>query len=334
MKKEAILYDKLNGNVNCHVCARTCIIAKDKLGFCQTRKNYDGTLKTLIYAAVSSLGVDPIEKKPLFHFYPGTEVLSLGTVGCNFRCRYCQNWTISQATIEESNLREITPEQAIDLCIKYNSKSIAWTYNEPTIWLEYTHDSAKLAKKEDIKTVYVTNGYMTEDSLEVMAPYLDAANIDLKGMSNKFYKDLCSARLEPVLDTIKGMYEKNIHIEITNLLIPGYNDSEEDIKRLVNFITEEVGIEVPLHFTRFFPHYQMQEVPPTPMKSMEQAYKIAKEAGIRYVYMGNIPGDTGGNTYCYDCGELLIERNGFQVNKNSIKDNKCLKCGAEIDILI
>jgi len=334
MKKEAMLYDKLDGNVNCHVCARTCVITPGKLGFCQTRKNDEGKLNTLIYAALSSLAVDPIEKKPLFNFYPGTDVLSLGTVGCNFRCRYCQNWTISQATIDESSLRELPPEQAVDLCKQYNCKSIAWTYNEPTIWLEYTYDSAKLAKKEGIKTIYVTNGYMTEDSFELMAPYLDAANIDLKGMDDKFYHDLCSAHLEPVLETIKRMYDKKIHIEITNLLIPGYNDSEEHVTDLIKFMVEEVGIEVPLHFSRFFPHYQMQDVPPTPIDSMERAYKIAKDAGLRYVYMGNVSGTDKENTYCYQCGELLIERNGFQVNKNNIKDNKCMKCGTKIDVLI
>jgi len=334
MEKEAILYDKLDGNLNCRVCARNCVISPGKLGFCQTRKNVQGKLKTLIYAAVSSLAVDPIEKKPLFHFLPGTEVLSLGTVGCNFRCLYCQNWSISQATIDDVSLSEILPEQAISLCKQYDCKSIAWTYNEPTIWLEYTYESAKIAKNKGIKTVFVTNGYMTEDSFEVMAPYLDAANIDLKGMDEKFYHNLCSARLEPVLDTIKRMYDEKIHIELTNLLIPGYNDSVEHITNLVNFLVEELGIEVPLHFSRFFPHYKMQDVLPTPLESMERAYQIAKDSGVRYVYLGNVSGTDKENTYCYQCNELLVERNGFKVNKNKIKDNKCNKCGAKIDFLV
>jgi len=335
MKKEALLYDKLNGNVNCHVCARTCIIAPKKRGFCQTRENMDGKLYTLIYAATSSVAVDPIEKKPLFHFYPGSTVFSLGTVGCNFRCKHCQNWTISQTTLEEASTREILPEEAIRLTKEYGCKSIAWTYNEPTIWLEYTYDTAKLAKKEDIKTVYVTNGYMTEDSFELMEPYLDAANIDLKGMSDKFYKELCSARLQPVLDTIKRMYENKIHIEITNLIIPGYNDSKELIRDLVKFMVDEVGVEVPLHFTRFFPYYKLDHLEATPVETLQKAQKIAKEAGMRYVYVGNVPSGTGENTYCYECGELLIERDGFKISKNNLKKNKkCPNCGAGIDIVL
>ena len=202
------------------------------------RENVEGKLYTLNYAAASSVAVDPIEKKPLFHFYPGSTVLSLGSVGCNFRCKYCQNWNISQAELEDISLREIIPEDAVKLAEEYECKSIAWTYNEPTMWLEYTIDSAKLAKKKDLKTVYVTNGYMTEESLEMIGPYLDAANVDLKGMSEHFYKELCDARMQPVLDNIKRIHDKKIHMEITNLMIPGYNDSEENIKALVNFMVE------------------------------------------------------------------------------------------------
>jgi pyruvate formate lyase activating enzyme len=335
MEKEALLYDKLNGNVNCHVCARTCIIAPTKRGFCQTRENIDGKLYTLIYAATSSVAVDPIEKKPLFHFYPGTTVFSLGTVGCNFRCKHCQNWTISQATLDDISTREILPEEAIRLTKEYGCKSIAWTYNEPTIWLEYTYDCAKLAKKDDIKTVYVTNGYMTEESFNLMKPYLDAANIDLKGMSDKFYQELCSAKLQPVLDTIKRMYENKIHIEITNLLIPGYNDSEELIRDLVKFMVEEVGVEVPLHFTRFFPYYQLSQVPPTSVETLQKAHKIAKETGMKYVYIGNVPTEDGEKTFCPECGELLIDRDGFQIMDDKLKKSrKCPKCGARIDIVV
>ena len=217
------------------------------------RENVEGKLYTLNYGAASSVAVDPIEKKPLFHFYPGSTVLSLGSVGCNFRCKYCQNWNISQAELEDISLREIMPEDAVKLAEEYECKSIAWTYNEPTMWLEYTIDSAKLAKKKDLKTVYVTNGYMTEESLEMIGPYLDAANVDLKGMSEHFYKELCDARMQPVLDNIKRIHDKKIHMEITNLMIPDYNDSEENIKALVNFMVEEVGVEVPLTLHKILP---------------------------------------------------------------------------------
>ncbi len=298
------------------------------------RENVDDKIYSLNYAAVSSAAVDPIEKKPLFHFYPGSMVFSLGSVGCNFRCKHCQNWGISQAELENIPTRDMPPEDAIRLTKEYECKSIAWTYNEPTMWFEYTLDSAKIARREDIKTIYVTNGYMSEESFEEIKPYLDAANIDLKGMSEKFYQDLCEARLEPVLDTIVRMHDAKIHIEITNLMIPGYNDSDEDIHSLVKFMVDEVGVEVPLHFTRFFPQYQMQELPPTEIKYLEKAHKIAKDAGMKYVYIGNVPTADGETTYCPECGEPIIKRDGFSVLSDEIKETrKCPKCKADIDIV-
>jgi pyruvate formate lyase activating enzyme len=334
LKKEAILYDTIGKALKCKVCERRCLISTGKRGFCEMRENIEGKLYSLNYAAASSVAVDPIEKKPLFHFYPGSTVLSLGSVGCNFRCKHCQNWNISQSALEDITLREILPEDAVKLAIDNNCKSIAWTYNEPTMWLEYTIDSAKIAKKNNIKTVYVTNGYMTEDSLENISPVLDAANVDLKGMSEKFYKELCDARMQPVLDNIQRIYDKKIHMEITNLMIPGYNDSEENINGLVNFMVDEVGVDVPLHFTRFFPYYELNNVPPTAVSDLEKAYNIAKNAGIKYVYIGNVPSGTGENTYCYSCGELLVERNGYHIMDDSLKKKKeCPKCGAGIDIV-
>lgn len=298
------------------------------------RENDEGKLYSLNYAAASSVAVDPIEKKPLFHFYPGTTVFSLGSVGCNFRCKYCQNWGISQAELEHISTRDMLPEEAIRLTKEYGCKSIAWTYNEPTMWFEYTLDSAKLAKKEDIKTVYVTNGYMSEESFQEINPYLDAANIDLKGMSNKFYEDLCEARLKPVLDNIIRMHDAHIHIEVTNLLIPGYNDSKEDIKALISFMVEEVGVEVPLHFTRFFPQYQMQNIPPTNIESLQRAHDLAKESGMQYVYIGNAPTADGETTFCPECGEPIIKRDGFSVVSDELKKTrKCPKCKAPLNII-
>lgn len=298
------------------------------------RENDEGKLYSLNYAAASSVAVDPIEKKPLFHFYPGTTVFSLGSVGCNFRCKYCQNWGISQAELEHIPTRDMLPEEAIRLTKEYGCKSIAWTYNEPTMWFEYTLDSAKLAKKEDIKTVYVTNGYMSEESFQEINPYLDAANIDLKGMSNKFYEDLCEARLKPVLDNIIRMHDAHIHIEVTNLLIPGYNDSKEDIKALISFMVEEVGVEVPIHFTRFFPQYQMQNIPPTNIESLQRAHDLAKESGMQYVYIGNAPTTDGETTFCPECGEPIIKRDGFSVVSDELKKTrKCPKCKAPLNII-
>lgn len=299
------------------------------------RENVEDTLYSLNYATASSMAIDPIEKKPLFHFYPGTTSFSLGTLGCNFRCQYCQNWSISQKELEDVPTRELPPEEAIKLAREYNCFSISWTYNEPTMWFEYTYDSAILAQKADIKTVYVTNGYMTPEVLELIIPYLDAANVDLKGMSEGFYKELCDARLQPVLDSIQFMHENGIHLEVTNLIIPGYNDSDDDLKALVKFMAEEVGVEVPLHFSRFHPDYQLKQVQPTSIKTLEMARDMAFEAGMRYVYIGNVPGHDGENTRCYECGELLIERNGFKVVDKRLaknKRNKCPRCGVLIDI--
>ncbi len=334
MRKEAILYEKVGKALNCKICERRCIISRGKAGFCQMRENEEDKIYTLNYAAVSSVAVDPIEKKPLYHFYPGSTVFSMGSIGCNFRCKHCQNWGISQAELEQTPTRDMLPEDAIRLSQEYGCKSIAWTYNEPTMWFEYTLDSAKIAKKVDIKTIYVTNGYMSEESFEEIRPYLDAANIDLKGMSEKFYKDLCDARLQPVLDNIVRMHDAHIHIEITNLMIPGYNDSDENIRALVKFMADEVGVEVPLHFTRFYPQYQMRNLQPTEVKYLEKAHKVAKDAGMKYVYIGNVPTEKGENTYCPECGEPIIKRDGFSVLNDELKKTrKCPKCKANIDIV-
>ncbi len=334
MKKEAILYEKLDGVLNCHVCNRQCVISEGKVGFCGMRQNDNGKMYSLNYASASSVAVDPIEKKPLYHFYPGSLSFSLGSVGCNFRCPYCQNWSISQATLEEIGTNDILPEDAIKMALENHCQSISWTYNEPTMWFEYTYDSAKLAQKNDLKTVYVTNGYMSQECLDIIAPYLDAANVDLKGMSDIFYKELCQARLEPVLENIQTMHDKGIHLEITNLMIPGHNDSEEDLKALVEFVAN-VDVKIPLHLTRFYPNYKMNQTPPTPVKTLEKAQKMATKAGLKYVYVGNVPGSDWENTKCPECSEVLIKRDGFSIGSNNLKkDKKCPECGAKIDIVI
>lgn len=335
MEKEALLYEKIGTKANCNVCNRRCLIALGKRGFCLTRENQDGILYAINYGLVSSSGVDPIEKKPLYHFYPGSRVYSLGSVGCNLSCTHCQNWKIARASVESIYTSEISPETSVQLAKQYECESIAWTYNEPTMWIEYTLDSSKIAKKNKLKTIYVTNGYMTTDALELIGPHLDAANIDLKGMSDRFYQEICNAKLGPVLKNIKWMYEEGIHLEITNLIIPGYNDSEKYLNALIKFMVNEVGPEVPLHFTRFFPNYKLVDIAPTPIETLKKARKMAQDAGIRYVYLGNVLGTDGENTYCYECGQILIERNGYGLEDFKLdKNGKCPYCNTEIDIKI
>ena len=302
--------------------------------FAGSGKIEEGELYTLIYGTVSSEAVDPIEKKPLYHFYPGSYVYSVGSIGCNFRCKHCQNWSISQACLEDSYTMDILPEELIERALLSRSRSIAWTYNEPTIWHEYTYECAKLAKNAGLATVYVTNGYITPDALRNIAPYLDAANIDIKAFNEKFYHDVASAKLGPVLEASALAKELGIHVEITTLIIPGVNDSLEELRELSKWMYENMGPETPLHFTRFHPQYQMQNLSPTPVKTMQEACKIATEEGLKYVYMGNVPGSDRNNTFCPNCGKMLIRRGFFEIEKYDITPEKtCPKCGENIPII-
>jgi pyruvate formate lyase activating enzyme len=331
MEKECYLYEQLDGRkVKCATCAWRCTIKEGKRGFCGVRENRNGKLYCLNYGLVSSVNVDPIEKKPLFHFYPGSSVFSLGTVGCNFRCLQCQNYTISQVSIDDSirGLVEYTPEQAVKMAKDYGCRGIAWTYNEPAIWFEYTYDSAKLAKAEDLYTVYVTNGYMTEEALEMISPFLDAMNIDVKGFTQEFYTKLCKTKLIPVLDTVERASRLGIHIELTYLVIPTHNDSPSEIARFVDWVAGIDG-DIPVHFSRFHPDFKLTEIPMTPTKTLEGAYNIAKEK-LNYVYLGNVPGHNGENTLCSKCNSLLIERIGYRTKIIGLTGNACSKCGLEL----
>jgi len=333
--REAMFYEKLGDNkVHCNLCAHSCRIASGKKGFCGVRENRGGALYTLIYGTVSSEAVDPIEKKPLYHFYPGSYVYSVGSIGCNFHCKHCQNWSISQASLEDSYTMEILPEELVERALLSRSRSIAWTYNEPTIWHEYTYECAKLAKCAGLATVYVTNGYMTPEALRHIAPYLDAANIDIKAFNEKFYHDVASAKLGPVLEASALAKELGIHVEITTLIIPGVNDSLEELRELSKWMYKNMGPETPLHFTRFHPQYQMQNLSPTPVKTMQEACKIATEEGMKYVYMGNVPGSDRNNTFCPNCGKMLISRGIFEIERYDITPEKtCPKCGESIPII-
>ncbi len=334
MIKKGVLFDELPENkVKCHVCSHRCTIPEGKLGICRTRQNKNGKIYTLIYNTVSSEAVDPIEKKPLYHFLPGTLSYSLGSIGCNFRCAHCQNWNISQTTLEDSNTMEISPETAIERAVAYRSKSISWTYNEPAIWHEYTYDSAILAKKAGLKTVYVTNGFITPEALRRIEPYLDAFRVDIKSFSEDFYRKICGARLAPVLESTKLAKKLGMHVETVTLIIPGMNDSKEEIGAIARWVHDELGPDTPMHFTRFYPMYRMNDLDATPLGTLETAHEIAKKEGMRYVYIGNVAGHRYENTYCPACNALLIDRDGFNINSIKIRDGKCLECGEKIPIV-
>ena len=338
--KETIIYKKLSGKkTQCGVCQRKCIIAPGQLGYCGTRINEEGKLYSLIYEVISSMNVDPIEKKPLFHFYPGTQALSLGTLGCNFRCIHCQNWDISYARVEphqvELDSHTLTPAETIVLAKKYNAQGIAWTYNEPTIWLEYTIDSAKLAKKAGLYTVYVTNGFITPEALDLIGPYLDAFRVDIKSMNKNICRELSHMKdFENIITVSKRAKKKwNMHVEFITNIIPTYNDSNKDLRKIAETIREKFGPDTPWHVTRFYPAAQLNNIPPTPIETLERAYQIGREAGLSFVYIGNVAQHEAENTYCPRCHQLVIERKGYFVKLLGIKNSKCKFCGRDLNIV-
>jgi len=326
--KEAMLYEKLpEGKVCCNLCAHRCIITDGKKGICQVRENRGGTLYTLVYGHTIIQHVDPVEKKPLFHFHPGSTAYSIATSGCNFRCRWCQNWDISQIVHDRRFImgEEASPEQVVAAAQKADCRSIAYTYTEPTIFFEYAYDTARLAHEAGLANLYITNGYMTEEMLETFQPYLDAANVDLKAFRDKTYRKYVGARLQPVLDTMKVMKRLGIWLEVTTLVIPGINDDDGELKDTANFVAEELGVDTPWHISRFFPDYKMTDVPPTPVETLDRAREIGLEAGLRYVYVGNVPGEA--NTVCHKCGQILIRRLGYRILENRVQPNgRCPNC--------
>jgi pyruvate formate lyase activating enzyme len=332
---EARLYEKLEaGRVKCALCAHRCTIADGKRGVCQVRENRGGTLYTLVYGQAISQAIDPVEKKPLFHFYPGSKAFSFATVGCNFRCSFCQNWQISQMVHEGGQIEghEASPEHLASAAQHYGCRSIAYTYTEPTVFFEYAYDTAVKAARWNIKNIYVTNGYMTDEMLDAFGGHLHAANVDLKAFSDEFYHKTCGARLQPVLDAIKSMKRRGIWVELTTLLVPGMNDAEDELRHLAEFIAQEAGVDTPWHVSRFHPDYKVQDRGPTPEPTLRRAREIGLKAGLRYVYEGNVPGSEGENTYCYNCHKLLIQRYGFGVLENLVlPEHKCPYCGVTID---
>jgi pyruvate formate lyase activating enzyme len=329
--KEARLYEKLDKErVRCILCSHYCVIAPGKLGVCNVRQNVDGKLYTLVYDRTISQNIDPVEKKPLYHFYPGSKSYSIATPGCNFRCRWCQNWEISQMPREKHFIagQEAPPEHIVAKAQRSGCRSIAYTYTEPTIFFEYAFDTAHLAHEAGIANIFVTNGYMTADMLKLLQPYLDGANVDLKAFRKKTYQRLVGAGLEPVLESLKTMKALGIWLEVTTLVIPGVNDETDELRDIAQFISQELGLETPWHISRFHPGYKMADYSPTPVKTLQKAQEIGHEEGLRYVYQGNVAGES--NTYCHICGQLLIQRRGYWIIADNIRDSRCLSCGEQV----
>ena len=335
--QEAILYEKLShSRVRCHICQWRCNIGPGKFGVCKMYHNKDGVLFNMNYALVSSVAADPIEKKPLFHFFPGSLAFSLGGWGCNFHCQDCQNWEISCVEIPETGRfsREIQPRQAIKLAKDYNCQGIAWTYNEPTIWFEYTLDSAKLAKENDLYTVYVTNGYMTPEALDTIGPYLDAWRVDVKGFNDAFYQKLARVRnWRGILEVAQRAKDKwNMHVEVITNIIPTMNDDDQQLEGIAHWIQDKLGELTPWHVTRFYPHHYIMDLPPTPISTLEHAYSIGKKVGLKFVYVGNVAGHNSENTICHSCGKLVVQRFGYQTKVVALDDSRCKFCGAELNL--
>ena len=331
--KQAMVYEKLErGDVTCHLCAHNCLIHNGKRGLCAVRENQDGTLYSLVYGKVISSNMDPIEKKPLFHFLPGSTSLSIATVGCNFRCKHCQNYEISQYPHTEKFTipgRNMTPEDIVNAAAEHGCESISYTYTEPTIFFEFAYDCAQLAHTKGIRNVFVSNGYTGPDATRLVAPYLDANNIDLKG-SDTFYRNICGARLKPVQDTIRLMKELGVWVEVTTLIIPDLNDAEKDLSDIAEFIAS-VDPAIPWHVSQFHPTYKLMDKPVTPVASLRRARDIGLRAGLKYVYEGNVPGEGGENTYCPSCRKLLIKRFGYAILKNALRGNSCSACNTPIE---
>ncbi len=335
---EALLYDKLpDKRVRCNVCQWRCVINPGKSGVCRVRRNNGGTIQLLNYAKVSSMAPDPIEKKPLFHFFPGSLVLSFGTIGCNFHCVHCQNWEIAcvdEPEAFERTLRDISPQEAVRMAKKNNCLGLAWTYNEPAIWFEYTLDSARLAHDSGLYTVYVTNGFMTPEALDMIGPHLDAWRVDVKGFSDKVYHDLAKIRQwRGILEVAERARHKwDMHVEVVTNIIPTLNDDEEQLSSIAGWIKEKLGELTPWHVTRFYPHRELMHLPPTPITTLEKAYRIGRDAGLRFVYLGNVPGHNYENTVCYNCGNTVINRIGYNVESLKVEGTNCAVCGADLNI--
>lgn len=335
--KEGYLYQQQEEQkAQCLNCAHKCVIAPDKKGVCGVRQNIDGKIYSLTYNKVCAINIDPIEKKPFFHFLPGTDSLSMATVGCQFACHSCQNWQISQEPKLTGEVpgEEKTPEKIVQIAKQYNVPSISYTYTDPIVFSEYALETMELARGEGIKNNWVTSGFLSDELIEMVAPYLDAANVDLKGYSEDFYARFCAGRRDPVLNTLKKLKEKDVWVEVTTLVIPSLNDSEENLKQTAEFIKNELGAETPWHISRFSGtiSWKLSHLPDTPIETLQKTYEMAKELGLKYVYIGNVPGVEGEDTFCPNCGEKMIDRTGYSVKRYD-EDGECAECGQSLSIV-
>jgi len=332
---EAFLYEKLSDNrVQCHICQRRCVIKDKERGYCRTRVNRQGKLFSLIYGLVSTMMISPVEKKPVYHFFPGSTWLSLGSLGCNFRCPGCQNWDIAHSDVKMNIIgaRIISPQKLIQTAKESDCLGISWTYNEPTLWFEYTLEGAKLAKKNNLYTNYVTNGFITPEALDLIGPYLDVFRVDLKGFAKDSYQNIANVDdFSGILEVIQRAKKKwRMHVEIVSNVIPRMNDKKEELKKMAAWICEELGKDTPWHITRFFPHLRLSHVEPTPIRTLNETREMALAQGLNYVYLGNVWGSQGENTYCPHCGETLIVREGLETKKIQLKKGKCQFCSHSI----
>ena len=330
-RHEAMFWEELpDRKVKCVLCPRECQVADVERGYCGVRENRGGQYQTLVYGALCSANVDPVEKKPLFHYRPGTTAFSIATAGCNIECKFCQNWQISQFRPEQVPSAVVTPDRLISACQSRRSPTIAYTYSEPVIFYEYMHDTAALARRHGIGSVMISNGYIQEEPLRQLCKHLTGVKIDLKAFTETFYRDLCAGELKPVLKVLEVLKDIGIWFELVVLIIPTHNDSPDEIRRMSNWVIERLGPDVPMHFTRFHPTYRVTNLPATPVSTLERCRKIAMDAGVHYVYAGNVPMHEGENTYCHSCGHELIRRIGFRVKFTRLADGRCPKCDTQI----
>ncbi|MBI5956111.1 MAG: AmmeMemoRadiSam system radical SAM enzyme [Chloroflexi bacterium] len=316
--------------MKCQLCPKGCIISDGHRGDCRVRENRRGKLHTVVYGNPCAVNNDPIEKKPFYHFYPGTLAFSISTAGCNLHCLYCQNWAISQFPPEETDNIALMPEQVVELALRNRSRSIAYTYSEPVVFYEYMLEAARLGREVGLKSIVISAGYINPGPLRELCRVVDAIKIDLKGFNETFYQKVCDASLRPVLEAMRVIVEEGVHLEIVNLIVPGLNDDEGELREMCRWIVANLGPDIPTHFSRFYPQYKLTNLPPTPVEKLERAWKIAQEEGIHYAYVGNVPGHSADNTYCARCGQLLIVRLGFSVMDNRLTEGKCGYCGNPI----